>query len=111
MSAAHFYVSEKHMVLRTVFLAVRAVKKGRVCRRFCSGNCLDPLVDSCQLSEDFSGIFHLKVNGQIAVKGGGDLRKVCFCEIVPLHFVVEVLRTDTHSPSKFRFRYVTALYK
>ena len=103
MSAAHFYVSEKHMVLWTVFLAVRAVKIGRFCRRFCSGNCLALLVDSCPLSEGFSGIFHLKVYGQIAVKGGGDLCKVCFCEIVPLHFVVEVLGTDTHSPGKFRF--------
>ena len=102
MSAAHFYVSEKHMVLWTVFLAVRAVKMARDGGCFCSGNWVDPLLNSPTL-EGFSSVFHLKVNGQGAVKGGGNLLKVCFCEIVPLHFVVEVLGTDTHSPGKFRF--------
>ena len=87
MSAAHFYVSEKHMFSWTVFLAVRAIKIGRFCRRFCSGNWVDPLLNRPML-EGFSSVFHLKVNGQGAVKGGGDLCKVCFRKIVPLHFVV-----------------------
>ena len=51
-----------------------------------------------------------KLNAKFQPQGLCDFSHVCLCEIVPLHFVVEVLGGKPHSPGEFCLWQIASLH-